>query len=63
VDNAIVLEAISKMALLTFLLDRRRRGISQVLLDKHYLRKHGQSAYYGQAKAGDPIHGKIHNRH
>ncbi|MEI6567422.1 MAG: L-ribulose-5-phosphate 4-epimerase AraD [Verrucomicrobiota bacterium] len=57
VDNAIVLEAISKMALLTFLLDSprrslgdRRTGISQALLDKHYLRKHGQTAYYGQAK-------------
>jgi len=62
VENAIVLESISKMALLTFLLDSPRRslrrspggrhkGISQALLDKHYLRKHGPSAYYGQAKA------------
>ena len=61
VENAIVLEAISKMALLTILLDSprrslrrslggRRTGISQALLDKHYLRKHGSSAYYGQAK-------------
>ena len=49
-ENAIVLEAVSKMALLTFLLDDRRAGISQVLLDKHYLRKHGRTAYYGQAK-------------
>ena len=55
-ENAIVLEAISKMALLTFLLDSPRRslggrrpGISKVLLDKHYLRKHGKTAYYGQA--------------
>lgn len=61
VENAIVLEAMSKMALLTFLLDSprrslrrslggRRTGISQVLLDKHYLRKHGRTAYYGQSK-------------
>ena len=50
VENAIVLETISKMALLTLLLDGRRTGISQALLDKHYLRKHGQSAYYGQAE-------------
>lgn len=63
VGNAIVLEAISKMALLTFLLDGRRTGISKVLLDKHYLRKHGRSAYYGQAKAGVPIHGNLHSRH
>ncbi len=63
VENAVVLEAISKMALLTFLLDGRRTGISQVLLEKHYLRKHGQSAYYGQAQPGVPIHGNIHPRH
>lgn len=57
VENAIVLESISKMALLTFLLDSPRRnpggkhmGISRALLDKHYLRKHGETAYYGQAK-------------
>ncbi|MFH1477276.1 MAG: L-ribulose-5-phosphate 4-epimerase AraD [Verrucomicrobiota bacterium] len=57
VENAIVLEAISKMALLTVLLDSprrslggRRTGISKALLDKHYLRKHGRTAYYGQAK-------------
>jgi L-ribulose-5-phosphate 4-epimerase len=57
VENAIVLEAISKMALLTILLDSprrslggRRTGISQALLDKHYLRKHGKTAYYGQSK-------------
>jgi len=55
VENAIVLEAISKMALLTFLLDGRRTGISQALLDKHYLRKHGRSAYYGQAKLRLPV--------
>jgi len=63
VENAIVLESISKMALLTFLLDSRCTGISQVLLDKHYLRKHGQSAYYGQAQSGTSIHGNIHSRH
>jgi L-ribulose-5-phosphate 4-epimerase len=63
VENAIVLEAISKLALLTFLLDGRRTGISQVLLDTHYLRKHGRSAYYGQAKPGNPPHGNVHSRH
>lgn len=48
VENAIVLETVSKMALLTFLLNSRRGGISPALLDKHYLRKHGRNAYYGQ---------------
>ena len=51
VENAIVLEAISKMALMTILLKSPRRpGISQALMDKHYLRKHGRTAYYGQSK-------------
>ena len=63
VENAIVLEAISKLAFFTFMLDGRRTGISQVLLDKHYLRKHGRSAYYGQAQPGVPIHGNLHSRH
>jgi len=63
VENAIVLEAISKMALLTFLLDGRSTGISQALLDKHYLRKHGQSAYYGQTQPGVSTNGKLLSRH
>lgn len=48
VHNAVVLEEISKMALHTFTLNSQVTSISDVLLDKHFLRKHGKNAYYGQ---------------
>jgi len=48
VENAVVLERVAQMAFGTFLLNARQGAISQALLDKHYLRKHGQDAYYGQ---------------
>jgi len=50
VHNAVVLEEVSKMALNTMLLNHDAQHIQQVLLDKHYLRKHGDNAYYGQKK-------------
>lgn len=48
VHNAVVLEEVAKMALNTFQLNPRIKPIDQFLLDKHYLRKHGVNAYYGQ---------------
>jgi L-ribulose-5-phosphate 4-epimerase len=48
VHNAVVLEEVAKMALYTRLLTRSVAPIQQELLDKHYLRKHGANAYYGQ---------------
>lgn len=48
VENAIVLEFSAQMALNTFLLNPAAGPIPQVLLDKHFLRKHGAGAYYGQ---------------
>ncbi|MDR0899995.1 MAG: L-ribulose-5-phosphate 4-epimerase [Lactobacillaceae bacterium] len=50
VDNAIVLEVVADMNYHTQLLLGRDADISiaQYLLDKHYLRKHGPNAYYGQ---------------
>ncbi|MDX2004329.1 MAG: L-ribulose-5-phosphate 4-epimerase [Meiothermus sp.] len=48
VHNAAVLEAVAGMALATLALDPDARPILQALLDKHYLRKHGDNAYYGQ---------------
>ena len=50
VDNAVVLEFIARMALETLAIAPGTRGVSQVLLDKHFLRKHGPGAYYGQAR-------------
>lgn len=48
VENAIALESVAQMALHTFLINEAARPIDQVLLDKHFLRKHGPGAYYGQ---------------
>ena len=47
VHNAVVLEEIAKMAMNTIILGGGE-PMEQMLLDKHYLRKHGKSAYYGQ---------------
>jgi L-ribulose-5-phosphate 4-epimerase len=48
VESAVVLEQVAVMALGTITINPKQDGISQVLLDKHYLRKHGKNAYYGQ---------------
>ncbi|WP_273404213.1 L-ribulose-5-phosphate 4-epimerase AraD [Campylobacter avium] len=48
VHNAIVLEEIAKMNFLTLNLNPNSTKIKQFILDKHYLRKHGKGAYYGQ---------------
>ncbi len=48
VENAVVLEATAQIGFQTVLLDGRAAGIGQALLDKHFLRKHGAGAYYGQ---------------
>ena len=43
-----VLEETARMALLTRQLDPQAQPAPQYLLDKHYFRKHGANAYYGQ---------------
>ena len=48
VYNAVVLEESAKMAYHTIMLNPHNIHVSQTLLDKHYLRKHGANAYYGQ---------------
>ncbi len=50
VRNAIVLEEVACMAIYSHQLRALLPSIPQSLLDKHYLRKHGASAYYGQGK-------------
>ena len=47
-ENAIVLEQVALMAILTQQLNPHIQPVPTVLLDKHYLRKHGPGAYYGQ---------------
>lgn len=48
VHNAKVLEEVSKIAYKTKSINQSLNVIDKKLLDKHYLRKHGANAYYGQ---------------
>ncbi len=48
VHNAVVLEEVAFMAMNAMLLNPELKPMQQELLDKHYLRKHGKNAYYGQ---------------
>jgi len=48
VEATVVLEQIAAMALGTITINPNQGPISSALLDKHYLRKHGKNAYYGQ---------------
>ena len=48
VHNAVVLEEVAKMALFAEIINPKLGRIDQHQLDKHYLRKHGANAYYGQ---------------
>jgi L-ribulose-5-phosphate 4-epimerase len=49
--NAVIMEAIARTAYFTVTLNPAAEAIGSVLHDKHYLRKHGANAYYGQKKA------------
>ena len=53
VHNAVVLDECAKMAALCEMINPNNMPAPQVLQDKHYLRKHGPGAYYGQAGAKD----------
>jgi L-ribulose-5-phosphate 4-epimerase len=48
VEAMVILEEIATMAIDTLMLNPNQTQISKPLLDKHYLRKHGETAYYGQ---------------
>ena len=48
VEVAITLEEVAKMAMNTVLINPSATCVGKTLLDKHYLRKHGKNAYYGQ---------------
>jgi L-ribulose-5-phosphate 4-epimerase len=49
--NAAILESIARMAYLTLSINPAAQPVGRVLHDKHYLRKHGKNAYYGQKSA------------
>ena len=48
VHNSKVMEEVAKMAFRTEQINPRVLPAKQTLVDKHYLRKHGKNAYYGQ---------------
>ena len=50
VKNAVALEAVAEMALGTWILNPQAPRLEDYVLDKHYQRKHGPNAYYGQTK-------------
>jgi L-ribulose-5-phosphate 4-epimerase len=50
VKNNLVLERIAKMALNSLQLNPNLKGLPDYILNKHYSRKHGSNAYYGQPK-------------
>lgn len=50
VHNAVVLEEVAKMAARCEMINRQNQPAPQELQDKHYYRKHGADAYYGQSE-------------
>ncbi len=48
VHNAVVIEAVSEMAMKTELINPGATPASEAIVEKHYNRKHGKNAYYGQ---------------
>ena len=50
VYNATVIEEVAKMAFLTEHINPEVTRADQFMMDKHYMRKHGKNAYYGQTK-------------
>jgi L-ribulose-5-phosphate 4-epimerase len=53
VENAVTLEEVARMALLTRLLDPDAAPLADPIRTKHFERKHGPSAYYGQRPRAD----------
>ena len=50
VYNAAVMEEVSKMALQTLMINPDASPRPDYIINKHYMRKHGPNAYYGQGK-------------
>lgn len=48
--NAVILEYVARMAYRTLLINAESQPLLRELHDKHFLRKHGRNAYYGQVK-------------
>lgn len=56
-ENSVVVEFAARMAIQTWLLAPEAKGIPRYLLDKHFFRKHGPGAYYGQRPGTPPGEG------
>ncbi len=63
VHHAAVLEHLVKLAGETLRLSPSTRSMQQVLLDKHFFRKHGPGAYYGQEPAAKAAGSRNHQHH
>jgi L-ribulose-5-phosphate 4-epimerase len=48
--NAVILEYVARMATHTVLINAKSQPLARELHDKHFLRKHGRNAYYGQVR-------------
>lgn len=53
VETAVVLEECARIALMTESLNADVAAVEQTLMDKHYFRKHGVGAYYGQVSRAE----------
>jgi L-ribulose-5-phosphate 4-epimerase len=49
-ENSVALEAVAEMALGTWSIDRAAAELEPWVLEKHFQRKHGPAAYYGQSQ-------------
>ena len=55
VENGMVLEEVAGMAMNSLTINSALEAVPQYLLDKHFLRKHGANAYYGQNEQGSEV--------
>lgn len=55
IENAVVLEHLARMAFHTLALNPDADTLEDYLLDKHFMRKHGQDAYYGQTPSSGNV--------
>lgn len=53
VHNSVILEKLAKIAFLTLQINPSIPRLKEALINKHYQRKHGRDAYYGQNKQGE----------
>lgn len=48
IENSLILDEICSMAFMTEVIQKNKNILPEYILDKHYYRKHGENAYYGQ---------------